>query len=181
MFSFVITCLLIASQHHDCVFLSRWKCNRNSGCRICIKVCPHFEWIILCLFMSPIVSWWSQRVVVAACPCTSWWRWWSDTSWAKFGKVMSTVPESFCCYNFSAISKISWPVSFCMCCMLLHLNPNQMSHILLTMDIIPRARRDPLDGTIHGREKTEVTVYWNIKLYLRKNKRFDMSGLCGEC
>jgi hypothetical protein len=22
------------------------------------------------------------------------------------------------------------------------------------MDIIPRARRDPLDGTIHGREKT---------------------------
>ncbi len=56
-----------------------------------------------------------------------------------------------------------------------------MSHLLLTMDIIPRARRDPLDGTIHGREKTEITVYWNIKLYLEENKRFDKSGLCGEC
>jgi hypothetical protein len=100
LFSFVITCLLIASQHHDCVFLLRWKCNRNSGCRICMNVCPHFEWFILCLYMPPIVSWWSQWVVVAACPCSSWWRWWSDTLWAKLWKVMSCGTWKFLLLQF---------------------------------------------------------------------------------
>lgn len=91
LFSFVITCLLIASQHHDCVFLLRWKCNRNSGCRICMNVCPHFEWFILCLYMPPIVSWWSQWVVVAAHACYSWSRWRFDTLLVTLIKVMTAL------------------------------------------------------------------------------------------
>ncbi len=44
------------------------------------KFLLYFEIIICLVYTPPIGSWWSQQRVMAASHCSSWWRWWFDTS-----------------------------------------------------------------------------------------------------
>ncbi len=54
---------------------------RNLWCTFWRMVCPDFGWNLLYAHLHPptVGSWWSQRVIMAACHCYVWWRCQSDT------------------------------------------------------------------------------------------------------
>ncbi len=72
-----------------------WKCDRSAGHRFCVMVCADFGLIIMYSFTPTVRSWWSQWVIMAACHCYLWWRWWSDTLWVVLIRLW---PHSLLCY-----------------------------------------------------------------------------------
>jgi hypothetical protein len=71
-----------------------WNCDRSAGQRFCVMVCSDFGLIIMYSFTPTVRSWWSQWVVMAACHCYLWWRWWSDTLWVVLIRLW---PHSLLC------------------------------------------------------------------------------------
>ncbi len=71
------------------------KGKKKSGRGLCIMVCPSFGKIIICLYTPIVGSWWTQRVVMAACHYHLWWRWWFVTLWAT---LMRLWLHSLSCY-----------------------------------------------------------------------------------
>jgi hypothetical protein len=87
-----------------------WKCDRNSGCRFCIMVHPDLGRLLYTQSTPTIRSWWSQWVVMAACHCYLWCRWWSDTLWATLIRFWLHL---LLCYLQIAVLEISGSTEHC--------------------------------------------------------------------
>jgi hypothetical protein len=71
-----------------------WKCDWNSGCRLCILVCLDCVQIMIILMYTKVKSWWRQWTVMTTYHSYSWWRWWSETLWATLMKLWSLLQHT---------------------------------------------------------------------------------------
>jgi len=66
--SWVLANIMTGSSHW------LWKCDWNSGCRLCIMVCLDCVQIMIILMYTKVKSWWRQWKVMTTYRSYSWWR-----------------------------------------------------------------------------------------------------------